>query len=51
MLSSFLVSPLKTPYSLPHPPAHQPTYSCFLALAFPYTGAWSLHRTKGLSSH
>jgi hypothetical protein len=49
MLSPFLVSPPKTPYLLPLPPAHQPTY--FLALAFPYTGASSLHRTKGLSFH
>jgi hypothetical protein len=33
------------------PPAHQPTHSCFLALAFYHTGAYSLHGTKGLSSH
>ena len=26
------------PHLLPSPPAHQPTHSCFLALAFPYTG-------------
>ena len=32
-------------------PAHQSTHSCFLVLAFYYTGASSLHRTKGLSSH
>ena len=38
-LSPFLVSPPKTPYPLPPPPAHQPTHSHFLALAFPYTGA------------
>jgi hypothetical protein len=31
---------------IPPPPAHQPTHSCFLALAFPYTGATRLHRTK-----
>jgi hypothetical protein len=24
---------------LPPPLAHQPTHSCFFALAFPYTGA------------
>ena len=30
-------------------PAHQPNQSHFLALAFPYTGASSLYRTKGLS--
>jgi hypothetical protein len=28
-----------------------PTHSFLTALAFPYTGAWSLYRTKGLSSH
>ena len=28
-----------------------PTYFCFPTLAFPYTGALSLHWTKGLSSH
>jgi hypothetical protein len=33
----FLVSPQKIPYPLP-PPAPQPTHSCFLAQAFPYTG-------------
>jgi hypothetical protein len=38
MLAPFLVSPLKIPYPLPHPPAPQPTHSRFLALAFPYTG-------------
>ena len=35
--------PSKNPYTLPKPlyppPAHQPTHSCFLALAFPNTGA------------
>jgi hypothetical protein len=31
--------PSKTAYPLSHPPDHQPTLSCFLALAFPYTGA------------
>ena len=36
MLSSFLVSPPKPPYSIPSP-AYQPTHSSFLALAFPYT--------------
>jgi hypothetical protein len=39
MLSHLLVSPPKTPYPLPSPLAHQPTHSCFLALAFPYTDA------------
>jgi hypothetical protein len=51
MLSPFLVSPLKTPYPVTSAPAHQPTHSHFLALAFPYTGAYHLHRTMGLSSH
>jgi hypothetical protein len=51
MLSPFLVSPLKTPYPLPPPLAHQPTHSCSLVLAFPYTGESSLLRTKGFSSH
>jgi len=32
-------------------PAHQPTHSCFLALAFPHTGEQSLHRIKDLFSH
>ena len=46
MLSPFLVSSPKVPYILP-----QPTHSCFLALAFPYIGAYNLPKTKGLSSH
>jgi hypothetical protein len=36
---------LKVPYTLPHP-ASQPTHSCFLALAFPCTGAYDLHKTR-----
>jgi hypothetical protein len=44
---------------LSHPPSlcfygdipHPPTHPCLTALAFPYTGTLSLHRTKGLSSH
>ena len=36
---------------IPSPlPAPQPTHSCFLALAFPCTGAYDLHNTKDLSS-
>jgi len=31
--------PSENPHTLSPPPAHQPTNSCFLALAFPYTGA------------
>ena len=33
------------------PPTHLPTYSHLPTLEFPYTGALSLHRTKGLFSH
>ena len=50
MLSPFLVCPLKTPLSITPPTAHQPTNFCFPVLAFPYTEAWNLLRTKGLSS-
>jgi hypothetical protein len=32
-------------------PDHQPTHSCFQALAFPCIGAYDLLKTKGLSSH
>jgi hypothetical protein len=48
---NFLVSLLKISYPIPPPPAQQSTLSHFPVLAFPYTGASSLHRTKGLSSH
>jgi hypothetical protein len=53
MLSPFLVPPLKNTFHLyaPPSPAHQPTHSHFLALASPHTEAYSLHRTKDLSSH
>jgi len=56
MLSHFLVFPLETPYLilLPHcfyEGAPSPPYSCLPILAFSYTGASSLHRTKGLSFH
>jgi hypothetical protein len=44
-----MLSP-KPPIPSPHP-APQPTHSYFLALAFPCTGAYDLHTTKGLSSH
>jgi hypothetical protein len=40
----------QAPYNLPRP-APQPTHSCFLALAFPCTGAYDLRKTQGLSSH
>jgi hypothetical protein len=39
----------KAPNTLPLPCT--PTHSHFLALAFPCTGAYDLHNTKGLSSH
>jgi hypothetical protein len=39
MLSLFRVSLPKTPYPLCPPLVHQSTHSCFLALAFHYTGA------------
>ena len=57
MLSPFLAYPLESPYIVPHPTAfmkvypYPPTYSCLPSLTFPYTGALSFHRTKGLSSH
>ena len=57
MLSPFLVSLPEIPYAIPLPPAsmrvflHPPTYTCLPTLALPYTGASSLHRTKGLFSH
>ena len=38
---------LKVPYTLPPPPPPQPTHSCFLALAFPCTGAYQVCNTKG----
>lgn len=47
MLSSFPVSPLQIPNFVPPYPNH----SCLTTLAFLYTGASSLHRTKGLPSH
>ena len=49
--------PSKTPLSDPPFPAsmrvltNPPTYSLFPAFKYSYTGASSLHRTKGLSSH
>ena len=46
MLSPFLVSSLKSPYSILPSPAHQLTHSHFPVLLFPYTGALSLNGTK-----
>jgi hypothetical protein len=40
-----MLSP-KAPIPSPHP-APQPTHSHFLALAFPCTGEYDLHKTKG----
>ena len=57
MVSSFTVPSTETPYSISSSPAssrvlpYPPTYSPLPALAFLYTGASSLYRTKGLSSH
>jgi hypothetical protein len=52
MLSTFLVFPSTNPLSHPPTPcfykgAPPPTHSHLTTLAFPYAGAWSLHRTKG----
>jgi hypothetical protein len=48
-------TPFETPYPLPPPLFYEgippPTHSCLPALTFLNTGASSLHRTKGLSSH
>ena len=53
MLSPLSVSPLQIP--IPSTCFYEgvlpPTHSHLTALAFPYTGASNLHRTKGLSSH
>jgi hypothetical protein len=49
--------PLENSYPILPPPAsmrvfpHPPTYSLLPTLAFLYTGASSLHRTKSLSSY
>jgi hypothetical protein len=57
MLPLFPVSSLKTSYPTPPTPvsktvlSHPLTHSCLPNLAFPYIGASSLHRTKGLPSH
>jgi hypothetical protein len=51
MLFPFLISSRKTPYPIPFPPAHEHTNPGFLVLVFPYTGASSLQRTQGISSH
>jgi hypothetical protein len=57
MLSPFLVSPLKTHYPIPPPPASirmlplLPTDSHLTTLAFSYTEVLSLHSIKGFSSY
>ena len=57
MVFTFPVSILQTPYPISPLTAsmrlltHLPTHSCLTTLAFPYTGASSLHRTKGFPSH
>lgn len=50
MFSPFLFSPLQIPHPLEVLP-HLPTHSCLTALASHYTGASSLHITKGLLSN
>jgi hypothetical protein len=57
MLSHFPVSPSQTPNPLSFPltlwgcsPTHPLTHYCLNALALPYLGSWSLHRTKELPS-
>ena len=56
MLYSFSIPP-RNPLSGPPPPdsirmyLYQLIHSCLPALAFFYTGALSLHMTKGLLSH
>ena len=55
MLSPFPISLLESSYPIPPSPcfymgAPPPTLSCFPTLAFPYTGALSLHRINSLSS-
>jgi hypothetical protein len=53
----FQVSPPQTQHPIPLPSFSKrmlllpPTYSCLITLASSYTGASSLHRTKGLLSH
>jgi hypothetical protein len=54
MLSPFPVSPLETPSPIPLPLllwGCSPTHSGLPNLALSYTGASSLHSTKGLSIH
>jgi hypothetical protein len=51
MLSRFLVSPPKTPSSIPPIPLLPNPPTPIPGSRIPHTGAWSLHRTKGLSSH
>ena len=55
--SLFWPLPSESPYPIPSLPAsmgvfpHLPTHSCIPTLVLPYTGAFNLHRTKGLFSH
>jgi hypothetical protein len=57
MLSPFPVSLLENPYPILCPTSsvtvlpYQPTHFYLIDLAFPYTGASSLHGKKNLSSH
>ena len=47
---AFFIIITRSPIPCPRP-APQPTHSCFLAQAFPCTGAYDLCKTEGLSSH
>ena len=57
MLSPFLVSPTQIPIPSPcfyegaSTPTYPHTHSHLSALAFPYDGSSSLHRTKGLPTY
>ena len=57
MLSPSSISALETPILHPPLPAsmrvltYPPTHTYLTALKFPYIGALSFHRKKGISSH
>ena len=59
MLYPFPVCPPPHGFPLSHPPQlasvrvfpNPPTYFCLPTLEFPYNGALSLHRAKGLFFH
>ena len=51
MVLPFLVTPPKIPYPICPPCLQTVPHIHFPDMAFPYTGASSLHRSNGLSSH